>query len=142
MLKPGMLQRRLVGEIITRLERKGLRLVGLKLMTISRTFAENHYGHLSDKPFFGELIGYITSGPVVAMVLEGEEAVSQMRMLCGATRVEEALPGTIRGDYAATTGKNVIHASDGPQTAEEEIGRFFSADEVVNYEDNYHELFV
>ncbi len=142
MLKPGMLQRRLVGDIITRVERKGLRILGLKLITISRPFAENHYGHLSDKPFFGELIGYITSGPVVAMVLEGEDAVSQVRMLCGATRVEEALPGTIRGDYAATTSKNVIHASDSPETAEEEISRFFNADEVMGYEDNYNELFV
>lgn len=135
MLKPGVLQRRLVGEIIQRLEDKGLQLAGLKMMGISRDLAETHYGEHAGKPFFDGLISYITSGPVVAMVITGEEAIRRVRMLAGATKAEEALPGTIRGDYAAITTKNIIHASDSPESARREIKLFFDQSEIHTYED-------
>lgn len=135
MLKPGVLQRRLVGEIIARLENKGLRIVGLKLMRIPEERARTHYAEHEDKPFFGELIGYITSGPVVAMVVAGEEAISRVRLLAGATKVEQAQPGTLRGDFAAVTTKNIIHASDSPESARREIDLFFGAEQVLDWED-------
>ena len=135
MLKPGVLQRRLAGEITRRLENKGLRLLGMKLMQIPRELAEQHYAEHEGKPFFDGLIGYITSGPVVAMVIGGEEAISRVRLLAGATKVDEALPGTIRGDFAAVTPKNIIHASDSPESAQREIGLFFSESEVFSYQD-------
>ncbi len=135
MLKPGVLQRRLTGEIIGRLEAKGLKLIGLKMMRIPRELAETHYGEHKGKPFFGELIEYITSGPVVAMVIAGENAIAHVRTLAGATKAEEALPGTIRGDYALVTGKNIIHASDSPESAEREINLFFEPSDILDYED-------
>jgi len=141
MLKPGMLQRRVVGDIINRIERKGLSIVGLKLMKIDRSLAETHYAEHQGKGFFAELISYITSGPVVAMVVEGDAAISTVRRLCGATKAEEALPGTIRGDYALHTGTNVIHASDSPASAEREIGLFFKPAEIVSFEDGNHAWF-
>ncbi|MFW5995355.1 MAG: nucleoside-diphosphate kinase [Spirochaetia bacterium] len=134
MLKPGVLQRRLVGEIIGRFERKGLIIQGLKMMQIPKETAEHHYGEHKGKPFFPDLIGYITSAPVVAMVVAGEDAIKHIRTLCGATKIEEALPGTIRGDLAGATTKNVIHASDGPETAEREIDIFFTPEEVFDYD--------
>jgi nucleoside-diphosphate kinase len=135
MLKPGALQRRIVGDVITRIERKGLKLVGLKMMSIPRQLAETHYEEHREKPFFGDLVAYITSAPVVAMVVEGEEAIAILRILCGATKVDQAVPGTIRGDYATQTQMNIIHASDSPQSAEREIGLFFNSEEIVEYED-------
>jgi nucleoside-diphosphate kinase len=135
MLKPGVLQRRIVGEIIGRMERKGFKIVGMKLMQIPRDLAEDHYGEHSEKPFFGDLVGYITSAPVVAMVVEGEEAISRLRLLCGATKVDQALPGTIRGDYATQTQLNIIHASDSPESAARETGLFFGENEIIDYED-------
>ncbi len=135
MLKPGVLQRKLTGEIIARIERKGLQIAGLKLMQIDRNLAETHYAEHRDKPFFGELTSYIVSGPVVAMVIAGESAISMIRALCGATRAEQALPGTIRGDYALVTGMNIIHASDSPESAKREIGLFFSDAEIISYEE-------
>ncbi len=135
MLKPGVLPRRIVGEIISRIERKGFSIVGLKIMRIPRELAERHYAEHKDKPFFGELVEYITSGPVVAMVLEGESAVKMLRLLCGATRPEDALPGTIRGDYAMHTNFNIIHASDSPEAAAREIGLFFRPEELVEWSD-------
>ncbi len=135
MLKPGVLPRRIVGEIISRIERKGFSIVGLKIMRIPRELAERHYAEHKDKPFFGELVEYITSGPVVAMVLEGEGAVKMLRLLCGATRPEDALPGTIRGDYAMHTNFNIIHASDSPEAAAREIGLFFRPEELVEWSD-------
>lgn len=134
MLKPGVLQRRIVGEVLGRLERKGLKLVGLKMMQIPRALAETHYQEHKERPFFGDLIGYITCAPVVAMVVEGEEAISRLRTLCGATKVEQALPGTIRGDFATQTQMNIIHASDSPESADREVGLFFEADEIFDYE--------
>jgi len=135
MLKPGVLPRRIVGEIISRIERKGFSIVGLKIMRIPRELAERHYAEHKDKPFFGELVDYITSGPVVAMALEGEGAVKRLRLLCGATRPEDALPGTIRGDYAMHTNFNIIHASDSPEAAAREIGLFFRPEELVEWSD-------
>jgi nucleoside-diphosphate kinase len=105
------------------------------LMKISRDLAETHYAEHQGKPFFGDLVEYITSGPVVAMVISGEEAIRRVRLLAGATKVEDALPGTIRGDFAAVTTKNIIHASDSPESSEREIGLFFAPEEIVEYTD-------
>lgn len=135
MLKPGVLQRRIAGEIVTRLERKGFQIIAMKLMTIPRELAEEHYGEHAEKPFFGELVGYITSAPVLAMVLEGEECISRLRLVCGATKVENAQPGTLRGDFAAQTTMNIIHASDSPESAAREISLFFKESEIYEYED-------
>lgn len=135
MLKPGVLQRRVVGEILQRVERKGLNIVGLKMMQIPRQRAETHYAEHEGKPFFEDLIAYITSGPVIAFVIAGEDAISRVRLLAGATKVEQAQPGTIRGDYAAVTTKNIIHASDSPESAEREIGMFFETDEITEWND-------
>jgi nucleoside-diphosphate kinase len=135
MLKPGVVQRRIAGEIVSRIERKGLKIVGLKMMTITRSLAETHYAEHREKAFFGELVSFITSGPVVAMVVEGEDAIARIRALCGATKVEAALPGTIRGDYAMHTGLNVIHASDSAESAAREVGLFFGAGEIQEWDD-------
>jgi nucleoside-diphosphate kinase len=135
MLKPGVLQRRIAGEIIARIERKGLRIVALKMLRISKELAETHYAEHREKPFFGELVSFICSGPVVAMVVEGEDAIARVRALCGATKVDAALPGTIRGDYAMHTGLNIIHASDSSASAEREIGLFFRAAELCSWAD-------
>jgi nucleoside-diphosphate kinase len=135
MLKPGVVQRRIAGEIIARIEAKGLKIVALKMMTITRGLAENHYAEHREKSFFAELAAFITSGPVVAMVVEGEGAIAQLRRLCGATKVEEALPGTIRGDFAMHTGLNIIHASDSSASAEREIGLFFGKAEICPWAD-------
>jgi nucleoside-diphosphate kinase len=135
MLKPGVLSRRIAGEIISRIERKGFDIIGFKIMRIPRELAEKHYAEHKDKPFFGELVDYITSGPVIAMVLEGEQAVKMLRLMCGSTKPEEALPGTIRGDYAMHTNINIIHASDSPEAATREIGLFFKPEELVCWSD-------
>ena len=135
MLKPGVLSRRIAGEIISRMERKGFDIVGMKLMRISRPLAEKHYGEHREKPFFGELVDYITSGPVVAMVLEGDNAVKILRSMCGSTRVEDAAPGTVRGDYAMHTGLNIIHASDSPESARKETELFFKPEELIGWKD-------
>ncbi|MFW5718122.1 MAG: nucleoside-diphosphate kinase [Spirochaetota bacterium] len=141
MLKPGVLQRRIAGEILTRLERKGFKILAMKLMKIPRDLAEDHYGEHREKPFFGDLVGYITSAPVIAMVVEGEEAIARLRLLCGATKVDQALPGTIRGDYATQTQLNIIHASDSPESAARETGLFFDESEIIDYEDGNADWF-
>ena len=135
MLKPGVVPRRLAGEIMARIERKGLKIVALKMRTIGRILAETHYAEHREKSFFGELVSFITSGPVVAMVIEGDDAIARVRELCGATKVENAQPGTIRGDYAMHTGLNMIHASDSAASAEREIGLFFEAAEICAWND-------
>lgn len=135
MLKPGVLSRRITGEIIARFERKGFDIVGAKLMRIPRSLAEEHYAEHREKAFFPELVAYITSGPVVAMVLEGDGAVSMLRKLCGSTKAEEAAPGTIRGDYAMHTGLNIIHASDSAESAAREISLFFRPEEIIDWKD-------
>ena len=126
MMKPDAVARRLMGKILTRFEEKGLQLKAIKLMTISEDLAKEHYGEHSEKPFFNDLVEYITSGPVLAMVIEGEDAISLIRKMVGATNPQEADLGTIRGDYAVETGRNIIHASDAPESAEREIGLFFN----------------
>jgi nucleoside-diphosphate kinase len=141
MLKPGVLQRRIVGEILSRFEQKGLRIVAMKMMRISPDLAATHYEEHREKSFFADLTGYITSAPVIAMVLEGEEAIGRVRLLCGATKVEEALPGTIRGDYATQTQLNIVHASDAPESAAREIGLFFADSEIIDYEDGNAEWY-
>lgn len=125
LVKPDGVKRRLSGEVISRIERKGYDIREMKLMQISRELAEEHYGEHSDKPFFGELVDFITSGPVVAMRVEGENAISVMRNLMGTTNPAEAAPGTIRGDFALTIGENIVHGSDSPESAERELGLFF-----------------
>lgn len=134
MVKPDGVQRGLCGEILSRFEKKGLKIVGMKMMVISRETAENHYGEHKGKPFFESLISYITSGPVLAMVLEGENAVAVCRGMMGKTKPLESAPGTIRGDYAMVTGMNIIHGSDSVESAEREISIFFRPEELVSYE--------
>ncbi len=134
MVKPDGVQRGLVGAIISRLEAKGLRLAGAKFILIDRALAERHYGEHRAKPFFEGLVSFITSGPVLAMVWEGDDAVAQVRRLMGGTDPKQAAPGTIRGDFGLDIQFNVVHGSDAPETAEREIGLFFRPDEIVTYE--------
>ena len=135
MLKPGVLNRRIVGEVISRLEKKGLKLIGLKMMNISNELAEMHYAEHKEKPFFPELAEYITSAPVVAMVWQGDDCVSIVRKMVGATKPSEAQPGTIRGDYCMHTNMNIIHASDSDENAAREIGLFFDESEIFDWAD-------
>jgi nucleoside-diphosphate kinase len=125
LVKPDAFARNLTGEIIRRFERKGLALVALRLLTMTRELAERHYAEHEGKPFFGELVDFITSGPLVAMVLEGEEAIRAARQVIGATNPLEAATGSIRGDFAVQTGQNMVHGSDAPESAEREIALFF-----------------
>jgi len=131
MIKPEGVARGLVGEIISRIEARGYRIVALKMLRLSREMAEKHYAEHRDKPFFPELINHITSGPVVAMVLEGPNVIAGWRKMMGSTNPQEAAPGTIRGDYALETGQNVVHGSDSPANAEREISLFFRPEELV-----------
>jgi nucleoside-diphosphate kinase len=125
LVKPDAFARNLTGEIIARFERKGLRLVGLKQMTMTRELAERHYAEHEGKPFYDELVSFITSGSLVAMVIEGEEAVDVARQVIGATNPLEASPGSIRGDYAIEVGQNMVHGSDSAASAAREVGLFF-----------------
>ncbi|WP_456468356.1 nucleoside-diphosphate kinase [Archaeoglobus sp.] len=134
MVKPDGVQRGLVGEVISRLERKGLKIVAMKMLWIKRELAENHYAEHREKPFFSALVDYITSGPVVAMVVEGRNAVKVVRNLVGATNPVEAAVGTIRGDFGLDVGRNIVHASDSLQSADREISLFFDEKEIVEYE--------
>ena len=136
MAKPDAVQRGLVGEIVSRLEERGLKLVGMKQIHMSRELAEEHYGEHSDEGFFDDLVGFITSGPVVPMVWEGQDATRQARHMIGATDPADAAPGTIRGDYGLDLGRNVVHAADHEDEGanEREISLFFDAEELVSYE--------
>jgi nucleoside-diphosphate kinase len=125
LVKPDAFARGLTGEVIARFERKGLRIVALKHMQVERSLAEEHYAEHSEKPFFGDLVDFITGGPLVAMVLEGHEAVVAARQVIGATNPLEASPGSIRGDYALEVQTNLVHGSDGPDSSAREIGLFF-----------------
>ncbi len=131
MVKPDGVKRGLVGEVVSRIENKGFRIVGMKLMLISRETAERHYGEHQGKPFFEGLVSFITGGPVVAMVLEGENVIAEWRKMMGVTNPNDAALGTIRGDFATTIDENIVHGSDAPATAEREIGIFFNADELL-----------
>jgi nucleoside-diphosphate kinase len=127
MCKPDAVERGLVGEVVSRIERKGLRLVAAELRTIDRATAEEHYGEHADKPFFADLVAFITRSPVFAMVVEGpeENTFHLVRTIMGKTKVDDAEPGSIRGDFATTTTENLVHGSDGPESAAAEIKRFF-----------------
>lgn len=133
-IKPDGVQRKLIGEIIRRFETKGFTLVGLKLMTVSRELAETHYGVHRERPFFAGLVDFITSGPVVAMVWEGEGVIASARKIIGATNPLNAEPGTIRGDFGVNVGRNLIHGSDAPETAQQEISLWFKEEELANWQ--------
>ncbi len=135
MLKPGVVNRRLVGEVIERLEKKGLKIIGLKMVHPTREIAEAHYAEHKDKPFFGELVDYLVSGPVVAMVLQADDCVVITRKLVGKTKPAEAEPGTIRGDYCVHTARNIIHASDSDESAAREVALWFKDEEIFDWKD-------
>ncbi len=125
LVKPDAFARGLTGEILARFERKGLKIVTLRGLTVTRELAEQHYAEHSERPFFGELVEFITSAPIVAIVLEGKGAVKAARQVIGATDPLEAVPGSIRGDYAVEMGQNMVHGSDSPESAAREAGLFF-----------------
>ncbi|HWG89561.1 MAG TPA: nucleoside-diphosphate kinase [Candidatus Thermoplasmatota archaeon] len=133
MVKPDGVQRNLTGEIVRRYEARGLKVVGMKLMMVPRTMAEAHYAEHKGKPFYNGLVEYITSGPVVALCLEGKNAVAVVRAMNGATKPWDALPGTIRGDFALDIGRNVVHGSDSVESAKRELEIYFTKDELVTW---------
>ncbi|AFY88445.1 MAG: Nucleoside diphosphate kinase [Chroococcidiopsis cubana SAG 39.79] len=133
-IKPDGVQRSLVGEIIRRFEAKGFTLVGMKFMKVSRELAEQHYGVHRERPFFQGLVEFITSGPVVAMVWEGDGVIASARKMIGATNPLTAEPGTIRGDYGVNIGRNIIHGSDAPETAQQEVSLWFKEEELASWE--------
>lgn len=132
MVKPDGVQRGLIGEIVSRFEQKGLKLVAAKLMSVSEDLAKEHYGEHKERPFFKDLVSFITSSPVFAMVLEGDNAILVARTLMGKTNPVESAPGTIRGDFGLTIGMNIIHGSDSAESAEREIGLWFN-NETLSY---------
>jgi nucleoside-diphosphate kinase len=134
MMKPDAVQRRIMGKILSRFEEKGLQIVACKLLKIDESLAKEHYGEHSEKPFFNDLVSYITSSASLAMVIKGENAISLIRKIVGATNPQEADFGTIRGDFAMDMGRNIIHASDSPASAEREINLFFDEDEFCDYQ--------
>ena len=134
LIKPDAVQRGLIGEIISRLENKGLSIAGMKLMRISEELAGRHYGEHVGKPFFDSLVSFITSSPLIALAVEGENAVEVSRNLMGATNPKDAAPGTIRGDYGLTIGMNIIHGSDSLESAERELAIFFESSEIIAYD--------
>lgn len=134
MIKPDGVQRNLIGEVIKRLENKGFTLVGLKLMSVSQELAEKHYDVHKERPFFGSLVDFIISSPVVAMVWEGEGVVASARKIIGATDPLSAEPGTIRGDYGVSIGRNLIHGSDAIETAQREISLWFKEEELCSWQ--------
>ena len=133
LVKPDGVQRGLVGEIIGRLERRGLKLAAMKLMQVDEALAHRHYGEHVDRPFFAGLVSFITSGPVVAMAWEANNAVEIVRSTMGVTNPANAAPGTIRGDLGVDIGRNLIHGSDSPESAERELALFFQPEEIVDY---------
>ncbi|WP_025847205.1 nucleoside-diphosphate kinase [Paenibacillus ehimensis] len=134
MIKPDGVQRGLIGRLVQRFEDKGFQLIGSKLMVITKEQAEFHYAEHKEKPFFGELVQFITSGPVFAMVWQGDNVIALSRAMMGKTNPLDAAPGTIRGDYAVHTGNNIIHGSDSPESAEREIANFFKPEELLAYD--------
>ncbi|XP_010529641.1 PREDICTED: nucleoside diphosphate kinase IV, chloroplastic/mitochondrial-like [Tarenaya hassleriana] len=135
-IKPDGVQRGLISEIVSRFERKGFKLVGIKILVPSKDFAQKHYHDLKERPFFNGLCEFLSSGPVVAMVWEGEGVIRYGRKLIGATDPQKSEPGTIRGDLAVVVGRNIIHGSDGPETAKDEIKLWFKPEELVSYTSN------
>lgn len=132
-VKPDGVERILVGEVVGRFERRGLKIVGMKFMKVTKEMAEQHYGEHKGKPFYDGLVSYITSGPIVAMALEGKDAVALARQVIGATKPKDAAPGTIRGDLAVEIGRNIVHGSDSPENGQREIGIFFKPEELVEW---------
>ncbi|MBQ0049998.1 MAG: nucleoside-diphosphate kinase [Bacteroidales bacterium] len=133
LLKPGIIQRQLMGEIINRFEKRGLRIVGMKMMQLNDEILDEHYSHLTEKPFFKSLKESMTITPVVALAIEGVDAIRVVRMMAGTTNGRNAAPGTIRGDYCVSNQQNVVHASDGPHTAYDELKRFFKDGEIFDF---------
>jgi nucleoside-diphosphate kinase len=133
MVKPDGVQRGLVGEVIRRFENKGIKIAALKLMQIKPELAEKHYAEHKERSFFADLVNFITSGPVAAMVLEGDNVIAMVRTMMGVTNPKDSAPGTIRGDFGMTIDKNIIHGSDSPVSAAREIGIFFAENEIVTY---------
>ncbi|MCL2116774.1 MAG: nucleoside-diphosphate kinase [Methanobrevibacter sp.] len=133
MMKPDAVSRRLMGKILTRFEEKGLQIVAIKMLSIDEDLAKEHYGEHVEKPFFNDLVSYITSSPSLAMIIKGDDAISLIRKMVGATNPKEADLGTIRGDFAIDMGRNVIHASDSAKSAEREISLFFNDNEICDY---------
>ena len=136
LLKPSCVQRQLIGEILNRFERRGLRISGMKMMQLSDEILREHYAHLVDKPFFPGLCASMQASPVVALALSGRDAVQVVRTMTGATNGREAAPGTIRGDYSVSNQQNIVHASDSTETAAIELRRFFRDEEIFDYESN------
>ncbi|MBO1197873.1 nucleoside-diphosphate kinase [Staphylococcus simiae] len=134
MIKPDAVQRNMIGEVLSRIERKGLKLVGGKLMQVPMSLAETHYGEHKSKPFYNDLVSFITSAPVFAMVVEGEDAVAVSRHIIGSTNPSEAAPGSIRGDFGLTVGRNIIHGSDSVESAQREISLWFNEEEITSYD--------
>ncbi|MDR3170925.1 MAG: nucleoside-diphosphate kinase [Treponema sp.] len=141
MLKPGVLQRRIAGEVLNRFEKKGLKVVALKLTRMSLEMVEAHYAEHKGRDFYNKLLEYTLSGPVIAMILEGEDAIAVVRRIVGPTNLLEAPAGTIRGDYAARTRLNIVHASDSPASAARETALFFRPDEICPWKDGNAEWF-
>lgn len=133
LVKPDGVQRNLIGEIISRFERRGLKLIGMKFMQMSQSLAEKHYAVHKERPFFNDLVAYITSGPIVAMVWEGNDAINAARATIGATKPVDASPGTIRGDFGMEIGRNLVHGSDSPENGLKEASLFFREDELVSW---------
>lgn len=133
-LKPDCLQRGLAGEVLSRFEKKGLKIVAMKMVIATQKQAEFHYAEHKDKSFFGDLIGFITSGPIIVVVLEGENAIQLARKLAGKTNVLDAEPGTIRGDFVCRTNRNIVHTSDSVESANREISNFFAHNEILSYQ--------
>ena len=134
MVKPDGVQRGLVGEVVSRFEKRGIKVCALKMMNIPKELAERHYGEHKGKSFYDSLVAFITSGPVVCMVLEGDNAVTAVRAMMGKTNPQDAVPGTIRGDLAMHMSKNVVHGSDSPESAKREIALFFNDYEIQKYD--------
>jgi nucleoside-diphosphate kinase len=134
LIKPDAVQRLLAGRILARFEERGLKIVGLKLVAVDRGLAERHYAIHREKPFFAGLVDFITSSPLVAVALDGPNSIAVVRAMVGATRPHEAAPGTIRGDFALETAQNLVHASDGPETADAELALWFAPEELQDYE--------
>ncbi|MGH2493681.1 MAG: nucleoside-diphosphate kinase [Ktedonobacteraceae bacterium] len=135
LIKPDAMQRDLVGELIQRFERKGLKLVGIKMMALADDLLDEHYSHLVGRDFFTEIKTFMRSTPIIACCWEGVDCVNTVRAMCGITKAREAAPGTIRGDLAMSVQANLVHASDSLETADVEVARFFDADELFEYED-------
>ena len=133
LLKPSAVQRGILGEVITRFEKKGIQIVGMKMLCLSDEMVAEHYAHLAHKPFFGRIKESMQASPVVAMALKGVEVINVVRQLAGLTNGREALPGTIRGDFSISVQENIVHASDSPETAEKGLSRFFSESELFTY---------